>query len=161
MLGVFVGCGLRVVRSVARFFTFEPVGLQLSVEPKSECWVWASWGDLSDGFSNDLAVYGHYECAYKTYFELSIALQLVESGELEDGIYISLPNEKGELVTTKDFKHQKKGEIEEIWECEQGRWYRAWVWGRFWYKGGGTVWYATALDGRLDECSGHFDGPGP
>ncbi|HEY5195238.1 MAG TPA: 6-bladed beta-propeller [Solirubrobacteraceae bacterium] len=117
------------------------------------CHIWASWG--VNLFNNDITVYGRYECEYETYFELQIALQLVEYGGLEGGIYNT------EHTASKDFPHESEGVLSKDWECQQGKSYRAWVFGRFWYKGGGTVWDATALDGRLVQCSGHFDGPGP
>jgi hypothetical protein len=82
--------------------------------------------------------------------------QLVESGGLEGGSYKMLGS-----PASRDIEHEKSGLISGNWECEPGKWYRAWVFGRFWYKGGGTVWFATALDGRLEQCNGHFDGPGP
>jgi hypothetical protein len=115
------------------------------------CRIWASWGV---GWSNDLTVSGYFACLYATYFELEIAMQLVEYGGLEGGVYSTVYTQK------KEFEHETKNLIEEDRECEPGRWYRAWVFGRFWYKGGGTVWSATALDGRLVQCPAHLDGPG-
>jgi hypothetical protein len=69
-----------------------------------ECRIWASWGE---GLSNDLTVYGHYECTYDTYFELQIELQLVEYGGLEGGVY------KTVFTKHQDFEHETGGEVKE------------------------------------------------
>jgi hypothetical protein len=45
-------------------------------------------GDLSSGFSNDLAVYGHFSCTDGSAdFELGVEFQLILSGGVEGGSY--------------------------------------------------------------------------
>jgi YD repeat-containing protein len=120
-------------------------------ENTHDCKVWASWGGLSAGFSNDIGIYAHFKCADASAgFEIKIELQLVLYGGVENGEY--------ELVgtDTHDFRpSETKGEHEtsKVWECTPGKWYRAVVFGRYWYTSGYSPWHAYAVDGRELECS--------
>ena len=114
------------------------------------CHVWASWGDLSDGISNDIEVYGHFACTYASaVFELGVEFQLVLWGGVNGGTY------KLERENHKDFPGSESKSGSESWnyECQPGKWYRLVVWGRYWYTNDYSPWHAYALDGRLEECS--------
>jgi DNA-binding beta-propeller fold protein YncE len=120
----------------------------------AQCHVWPSWGDLSAGLSNDVAVYGHFECAESDdsiHFELKICAVLNVRGGAnlgcEKGVWHNL--EAGEEYS-----------FHEVWECTPGATYKAWVFGRFWgfaENGSATEWSDTAVDGRLNVCGEHID----
>jgi hypothetical protein len=115
------------------------------------CKVSASWiGTLDDEF---LEVHGHFTCQSAVWgFEIQVALQLVEWGGVTGGAYKTVGSEDAV------FTHSSHNELVESFDyCKPGDWYRAWVWGRFWYKGGGTVWQADEIDGRLKQCE-NLDG---
>lgn len=115
------------------------------------CSVWASWGGLASGTSNDFAVYGHFNCTYSSYtFELGVELQLINSGGVEGGTY------QLARIAHWDFgKSESQGEHAEhaVFECTPYKWYRLVVWGRYWYSNGYSPWNAYSVDGRSKQCS--------
>ena len=113
------------------------------------CKIWASWGGA--GLSNDVGVYGRFSCYWGVPgFELEICAVGVGTG-------------KNLGCNTRDY-HGTEGNTgepqHEVWECTPGHWYKAWIWGRYWGENGQTDWYATALDGRLEQCAGEIVDPG-
>jgi YD repeat-containing protein len=112
-----------------------------------QCKVWASWGHPAPG-AGELGVYAHWSCQYAPDgFEAQYALQYVDWGGVEGGEYEMVPP-PGKAV----WHYKNHGEAHRFWSCEGEKWYRAWVWGRYWFPGGKTVWSASALDGHLEKC---------
>ena len=97
-------------------------------------------------------MYGHFKCQDAVYgFELEIALQWVVSGGVEGGEYLMVDSPVKKVFGNKG-KLVSEGALKKDFACTPGREYRAWVFGRFWYKNKYTPWSATTIDGRLMEC---------
>jgi YD repeat-containing protein len=112
-----------------------------------QCKVWASWGHPAPG-AGELGVYAHWSCKYAPDgFEAQYALQYVDWGGVTGGEYEMVPP-----PGTKVWHYVNHGEAHRFWSCEGEKWYRAWVWGRYWFPGGKTVWSASAIDGHLEKC---------
>jgi hypothetical protein len=121
--------------------------------------IWASWGDLSSGFSNDIAVFGHFECKDAIYkLELKVEFQLILSGGVNHGSYKLTRKEQWDFG-----KRETNGEHTEkdVFECEPGKEYRLIANAKVWYSGGYSPWWAYSVDGRPERCSAAAEGPEP
>jgi YD repeat-containing protein len=115
------------------------------------CSVWVSWGHPLA--ADRLTVIGHAFCVRPEIFEMKIALLEETAG----GHFHNY-----QLAYKTEFHNAKEGEwdkFSETWHCIDKHKYQAWVWGRYWYGKGKTVWYATAEDGHTETCSAFEPAP--
>jgi DNA-binding beta-propeller fold protein YncE len=111
------------------------------------CSVTASWGKLSYP-GHQLIVWGHYKCELAPFaFEMQIAIMV----EMPDGTFKTEHTHFHQW--TKEGSVLDFGDIEYEFECKELRWYKAWVWGRYWeplphY----TEWQGSRFDGRREQC---------
>jgi hypothetical protein len=105
--------------------------------------VWVSWNHY---VNNQLGVTGHSFCVRPEIFEIEIALL----EELPDGQFkaYQLPYKTMYHNAYEDEWHT----YSHAWMCVEGHKYQAWVWGRYWYGSGPTVWSASAEDGHPEKC---------
>jgi tripartite motif-containing protein 71 len=121
------------------------------------CKVFGSWSSKTHAEFGSPTAYGHAKCTgYSAGFELKVAVQLVQSGGLLGGSYVSIA--KGKRYW-KNLHGEKVMEVHFF--CERGKNYRMWIYGRGYIPGQlGSFWTAEALDGRLWTCPGHIEDPG-
>ena len=97
-----------------------------------------------------LAVHGHWSCNIAP-AHIEIQVELLE---VVNGKYVGGGPAGGETWLYPGEGAGKTGsEFYKGYGCTANHWYQAWVFARTWDAfTNETTWYATALDGHLDEC---------
>ncbi len=113
-------------------------------ENSAYCSVWVSWDHY---LNNRLGITGHAFCVDPEIMEIQIALRI----RLPNGQFKNY--ERSYKEEFHNVENDMWDEFPHTWVCEEGDTYQAWVFGRYWYGAGPTVWYATAEDGHTESCS--------
>jgi YD repeat-containing protein len=110
------------------------------------CSVWVSWDHY---LNNRLGITGHAFCVRPEIFEMQIALLI----ELPNGHFTTYESKRIFKTLFHNAEEKSWDEFSHTWVCEEGHTYQAWIFGRYWYGQGPTVWSATAEDGHTEGCS--------